>query len=87
MAISDDSWTKEEEEEECERHKAQPQNEDEKRLVLDAHTIDAIITNNRSFQLPKLQTSTKKFLVKTPQFRTFSRRSSTDGGCRLFCFG
>jgi hypothetical protein len=55
MAISDDSLTKEEEEE-CERHKAQPQNEDEKRLVLDAHTIDAIITTNRSFQLPKLQT-------------------------------
>ncbi len=54
MAISDDSLTKEEEE--CERHKAQPQNEDEKRLVLDAHTIDAIITTNRSFQLPKLQT-------------------------------
>jgi hypothetical protein len=55
MAISDDSWAKEEEEE-CERDKAQPQNEDEKRLVLDAHTIDAIITNNRCFQLPKLQT-------------------------------
>ncbi len=53
MAISDDSLTKEEEEE-CEQHKAQPQNEDEKRLVLDAQTIDAIITDNKSFQLPKL---------------------------------
>ncbi len=46
MAISDDSLTKEEEEE-CERHKAQPQNEDEKRLVLDAHTIDAITGSSK----------------------------------------